>query len=63
MDLDSAPKLILLFHVLTEILPQDKRLSLGENVNINKTDYFPKPYLGVDQKNLCEFLLEYSKFC
>lgn len=63
MDLDTAPKLILIHHVLTELLHEGKRLPLAVEVKINKTNYFPIPYSSVHESNLCKFLKEYSRFC
>ena len=42
MDLDTAPKLLVIWHLLTELLQPNKRLALSRAAKINQTKYFPK---------------------
>lgn len=62
MDLDSSPKLLIIWHLLTELLPPNKRLALSRDVKINKTGYFPKMMADVPEKHFCDFLEEYSNY-
>lgn len=62
MDLNTAPKLILIWHLLTELLPPNKRLALSREIKINKTHYFPKQKISQDEKYFYDFLQEYSNY-
>jgi hypothetical protein len=62
MDLNTAPKLIIIWHLLSELLPPNKRLALSREIKISKTNYFPKTKVSQDEKYFCDFLLEYSKY-
>jgi hypothetical protein len=62
MDLNTAPKLLIIWHLLTELLSPNKRLALSRSIKINKTEYFPKMMADVAEKNFCDFLEEYSAY-
>lgn len=62
MDLNSAPKLMIMWHLLTELLQPNKRLALGRAIKINKTKYFPKMMADINEKNFCDFLEAYGDY-
>ena len=42
MDLNTAPKLIIIWHLLSELLPPNKRLALSREIKISKTNYLDR---------------------
>jgi len=62
VNLDTAPKLYLITHLIIKIIDFEKRDYIRKNLNVGTTTYIPQIKQGMSEKKYCDFLMGYAKY-